>query len=124
MDNLLSWASLCAFLVWAEGKFGLGLILGRRCGLGGLSESESLGSATGFFRRSRVAGHRSHQNQKAINNTGNVIITRDFQEVYRYFHVTNVSLYNFNEKFLGVVYVVIGLKYSFQTCRVTHILSL
>ena len=60
---------------------------------------------------SRVTGHRSHQNQKAISNTGNVITTRDSQEVYRYFHVTNVSLNNFNEKFLGVVYVLIGLKY-------------
>ena len=44
--------------------------------------------------RSLVAGRRSHQNQKAISNTGNVIITRDNK---------NVSLYNFNEKFLGVV---------------------
>ena len=61
--------------------------------------------------RSRVTGHRSHQNQKAISDTGNVIITRDSQEVYRYCHVTNVSLNNFNENFLGVVYVLIGLKY-------------
>ena len=49
--------------------------------------------------RSQVTGQRSHQNQKAISNTGEVRITRDSQEIYRYFHVTNVSPYNFNEKF-------------------------
>ena len=48
--------------------------------------------------RSQVTGHRSHQNQKAISNTGDVRITQDSQAIYRYFHVTNVSPYNFNEK--------------------------
>ena len=65
-------------------------------------------------------GHRSHQNQKAISNTGDARFTRDSQEVYRYFHATNVSLYNFNEKFLGVVSVLNGLKYSFHICSVTY----
>ena len=31
--------------------------------------------------RSQVAGHRSHQNQKAISNTGDTRVTRDSQEV-------------------------------------------
>ena len=54
--------------------------------------------------RSQVTGHRSHQNQKAISNTGDVRITRDSQEIYRYFHVTNVSQYNFSEKFQTTQY--------------------
>ena len=54
--------------------------------------------------RSRVTGHRSHQSQKAISITGDVRITRDSQEIYRYFHVTNVSPYNFNEKFQTTQY--------------------
>ena len=49
--------------------------------------------------RSRVTGCRTHQIQKAISITGDVRITRDSQEICRYFHVTNVSPYNFNEKF-------------------------
>ena len=49
--------------------------------------------------RSRVTGCRSHQIQKAISITGDVRITRDSEEICRYFHVTNVSPYNFNEKF-------------------------
>ena len=32
-------------------------------------------------RRSQVAGCRSHQNQKAISNTGDTRATRDSQEV-------------------------------------------
>ena len=84
---------------------------------------------TYFFCRSQVAGHRSWVPSKSKSNhynTGDVRITRDSQEVYGYFHATYVSLYNFNEnfKFLGVVYVLTGLKYSLQTCSVTYILSL
>ena len=55
-------------------------------------------------RQVSFAGHRSHQNQKTISNTGDVRITRDSQEIYRYFHVTNVSPYNFNEKFQTTQY--------------------
>ena len=93
---------------------------------------------TGFFCRSQVTGHikgaqfTGHRSQvtghikikKAISNTGDARITRDSQEVYRYFHATYISLVNFNEKFLGVIYVLTGLKYSFHTCSVTYILSL
>ena len=60
--------------------------------------------------RSQVAGHRSHQNQKASSDTGDVRVTRDSQEV----PWTKVSLYNFTEKFLGVVYVLNGLKYRYK----------
>ena len=42
--------------------------------------------------RSQLTAHSSHQNQKAISNTGDVRITRDSQEIYRYFHATNVLL--------------------------------
>ena len=61
-------------------------------------------------RRSQVAGHGSHQNQKASSDTGDVRVTRDSQEV----PWTKVSLYNFTEKFLGVVYVLNGLKYRYK----------
>ena len=54
--------------------------------------------------RSRVTGCRSHQIQKAISITGDVRITRDSEEICRYFHVTNVSPYNFNEKFQTTQY--------------------
>ena len=52
--------------------------------------------------RSQVTGHRSQvtgQYKKAISITGDVRITQDSQAIYRYFHVTNVSPYNFHEKF-------------------------
>ena len=65
----------------------------------------------------QVTGHKSHQ--KAISNTGDVRITRDSQEIYRYFHVTNVSPYNFNEKFQTSQYksytvIVVNFKITFM----------
>jgi len=60
--------------------------------------------------RLQVTGYRSHQNQKASSNTGDVRVTPDSQEV----PWTKVSLYNFTEKFVGVVYVLNGLKYRYK----------
>ena len=44
-----------------------------------------------LFRQVSFAGHRSHQNQKALNYISDVRITRDSQEVHRYFHATNLN---------------------------------
>ena len=73
------------------------------------------------------AGHRSQITLKSksiqLYWRCTVRITRDSREVYWYFHATIVWLCNFNEKFLGVVSVLNGLKYSFHTCSVKYILS-